>query len=46
MSIIDEVNATRYFAESLKVSGIPHLGPEKEGDPRLLGKRLSSTRWP
>jgi hypothetical protein len=40
MTNIDEVDAARYFAESLKVSGIPHLGPEKEGDPGLLGKRL------
>ncbi len=28
------------FAEYIRTTGLPHLGPELAGDPRLLGKRL------
>lgn len=29
-----------FFSNYLRLTGIAHLGPEKQGDPRLLGKRL------
>ena len=28
------------FAEYIRVTGLPHLGPEPQGDPVLIGKRL------
>jgi hypothetical protein len=30
----------RLFADYLRVTGVAHTGPEPQGDPRLLGKRL------
>jgi hypothetical protein len=30
----------QFFSTYLKVTGVAHLGPEKHGDPSLLGKRL------
>ena len=32
--------ALRLFADYLRLTGIAHTGPEPEGDPRLVGKRL------
>jgi Asp/Glu/hydantoin racemase len=29
-----------FFSTYMRLTGVPHLGPEKQGDPRLLGKRL------
>jgi aspartate/glutamate racemase len=36
----DEVDGSRLFADFLKVVGIAHLGPEKYGQPELIGKKL------
>ncbi len=36
----DEVDVFRLFSDFLKVVGIAHLGPEKYGDPKLIGKKL------
>lgn len=33
-------NPIRFFSEYIGFTGVSHLGPEKSGDPRLLGKRL------
>jgi hypothetical protein len=33
-------NPFQFFAEYIAVTGLPHLGPEKSGDPRLVGRRL------
>jgi hypothetical protein len=30
----------KFFSAYMRLTGVPHLGPEKRGDPRLLGKRL------
>jgi Asp/Glu/hydantoin racemase len=40
MSQIDTVNPFQLFADYLKVTGVAHTGPEPEGDPALLGKRV------
>jgi len=29
-----------FFTDYIRLTGVSHLGPEKQGDPRLLGKRL------
>lgn len=34
------VEPIRYFSDNLKITGVAHIGPEKEGDPALTGKRL------
>ena len=31
---------TRYFSETLRLTGVAHTGAEKEGQPELIGKRL------
>lgn len=33
-------NPVRYFSETLRMTGVAHTGPEKKGQPELLGKRL------
>jgi cellobiose-specific phosphotransferase system component IIB len=38
MSILE--NPEQFFSQYILLSGIAHLGPEKQGDPALLGKRL------
>lgn len=40
MSRLDDVNPLALFSSYLKVTGVAHIDPEKEGDPRLIGKRL------
>ena len=40
MSRLDGIDPIRMFSEYLRVGGVAHLGPESEGDPALLGKRL------
>jgi aspartate/glutamate racemase len=40
VSDINSIDAVRLFSDFLRVTGVPHLGAEKEGDPNLLGKRL------
>jgi len=32
--------AIRLFSDYLRVTGVAHTGPEPQGDPRLIGKRL------
>ncbi len=34
------VDALRLFSDYLRVTGVAHTGPEAQGDPRLIGKRL------
>ena len=36
----ETVDSLRLFSEYLKVTGIAHLGPETQGDSRLIGKTL------
>jgi len=38
MSILE--NPEAFFSQYILLSGIAHLGPEKQGNPALLGKRL------
>jgi len=33
-------DAIRLFSDYLRVTGVAHTGPEAQGDPRLIGKRL------
>ncbi len=33
-------NSANWFSETLMLSGVAHTGPEKEGDPAFIGKRL------
>lgn len=33
-------NPTRFFSETLSLTGVAHTGPEKTGRPELIGKRL------
>lgn len=33
-------DAIRLFSDYLRVTGVAHSGPEKQGDPQLVGKRL------
>jgi hypothetical protein len=37
---ISSAEAIRLFSDYLRVTGVAHTGPEPQGDPRLLGKRL------
>jgi hypothetical protein len=37
---IDSVDPVHFFSDYLRITGVAHTGPEQEGDPRLLGKRL------
>ncbi len=40
MSRLDSVDPVRLFSDFLRVAGVAHTGPEPQGDPDLLGKRL------
>jgi aspartate/glutamate racemase len=40
MDIPEGKDAIRFFEDYLSVTGLPHTGPETEGDPALIGKRL------
>ena len=40
MNIPEAKDAIRFFENYLSVTGLPHTGPEPEGDPALIGKRL------
>jgi aspartate/glutamate racemase len=40
MRIPEGKDAIIFFENYLSVTGLPHTGPEKEGDPALIGKRL------
>ena len=40
MSITKGKEAIRFFEEYLSLTGLPHTGPETEGDPALIGKRV------
>jgi len=33
-------DATQFFSDYMQLTGAAHLGPEKSGDPQLIGKRL------
>ena len=33
-------DATRFFSDYMRMTGAAHLGPEKSGNPQLIGKRL------
>jgi aspartate/glutamate racemase len=37
---VEPGEAIRLFSDYLRVTGVAHTGPEREGDPRLIGKRL------
>jgi hypothetical protein len=37
---VEPGEAIRLFSDYLRVTGVAHTGPEHEGDPRLIGKRL------
>lgn len=37
---LDHLDLARLFSDYLRVTGVAHTGPELEGDPALLGKRL------
>lgn len=37
---ISAEEAIRLFSDYLRVTGVAHTGPEPQGDPRLVGKRL------
>ena len=39
-TIFPSIDPTQLFSEYLRVTGIAHLGPERSGDPGLIGKRL------
>lgn len=36
----NQMDSIRLFSEYMKITGAAHTGPEKDGDPALLGKRL------
>lgn len=38
--MLQDLDGVRLFSEYLRVTGVAHLGPERRGDPALLGKRL------
>jgi hypothetical protein len=38
--IISTAEAIHLFSDYLRVTGVAHTGPEPQGDPRLVGKRL------
>ncbi len=45
---LGEIDAIRLFSGYLRVAGVAHLGPEPEGMPELLGKRvglLNGSSW-
>jgi hypothetical protein len=37
---LSAAEAIRLFSDYLRVTGVAHTGPEQQGDPRLIGKRL------
>ena len=37
---LSSAEAIRLFSDYLRVTGVAHTGPELQGDPRLVGKRL------
>jgi aspartate/glutamate racemase len=37
---ISPQDSVRLFADYLRITGVAHTGPEPEGDPQLVGKRL------
>jgi aspartate/glutamate racemase len=37
---LSPADAIRLFSDYLRVTGVAHTGPEPQGDPRLIGKRL------
>ena len=37
---LSAAEAIRLFSDYLRVTGVAHTGPEPQGDPRLVGKRL------
>jgi aspartate/glutamate racemase len=37
---LSRAEAIRLFSDTLKITGVAHTGPESQGDPRLLGRRL------
>lgn len=37
---LSTAEAMRLFSDYLRVTGVAHTGPEPQGDPRLVGKRL------
>jgi hypothetical protein len=37
---LSTAEAIRLFSDYLRVTGVAHTGPEPQGDPRLIGKRL------
>jgi hypothetical protein len=38
--MIESLDATQFFSDYMRLTGAAHLGPEKSGDPALIGKRL------
>lgn len=40
MARLAGIDPVRLFGDTLRVTGVAHLGPEPEGDPALVGKRL------
>ncbi len=40
MSIPEGKDAIRFFENYLSMTGLPHTGPESDGDPALIGKRV------
>jgi hypothetical protein len=40
VSSFSQAEAMRLFSDYLRVTGVAHTGPEFQGDPRLVGKRL------
>ena len=40
MSLLESIDPIQLFANYLHVTGVAHTGPESEGDPALIGKRL------
>lgn len=40
MKIPEGKGAIRWFSETLQLTGVAHTGPETEGDPALIGKRV------
>jgi hypothetical protein len=45
---LSNTDALRLFSDYLRVTGVAHAGPETQGDPRLIGKRvglLNGSSW-
>jgi len=40
IAALNQDDAIRLFSDYLRVTGVAHTGPEPQGDPRLVGKRL------